>query len=451
MNLKYSSLIFAGLSVLTACKQNVEPLAQLSPAPLDINISGSLQQPEWQSLEQTGDARNFVLRPAGVDNYPKIVFSDIEAGSSFEAFVSCVWLQVQDHNQGEQDRVMIVEDHGKPNVYNTQTSAGEYQGAKKGISRVVKSGDGKYRFLIGYTDGTNANNTDKQRPIQQYRTNQQYRFIAAVNPPRKPGELHRAYYPTTTASSSNMPPLKLVDGDYVVGMQGSNRQSTDFFKLPLFSQFGKETATQTALKSGVETSFRMAGALLALKLDNRTGEEIVVKKIRAKSNDLAFTGYYELWNAHSVAPNGSNDLFNPNALKGTPVFARANSPSEHTNKAAEVYHFDLQTSAGVSGLNVQANQSLPGRFYLWGAIDLHTTANFQTLLQVEYSYASRPNETYYAETVNVTPQNGRFANHTAYLVTVPVQRPRLSLNIPMATYFGDKEPLEEDFEETPAP
>lgn len=458
MNWRYYSLVAGAFLALGSCRQADEPIATPTGEALSVNLLGSWEQPEWVDLDaERGEARNLVLRRDGADAYPKIRFTALDDGSkSFEPFVSCVWLQPQDHQVSDQDRLMTVEDNGDPNIRNTKTQAGQYQddaskGTTKGISRVIKTYDGRYRFLIGYTDHNNRNNADKWRPTQSYRAGQRYRFVAAINPPRSSTYRHRAYYPAETVDHNNMPPLKLVDGDYLVGETSDSRHTADkYLSLPLFSTYGVETATLDNLSAGVETKFRLAGALVALQLDNRTGEEIIVRKIRTKSNDLVYSGYYEFWHSHELAPTGANDMFGSAQAGGVPVFARGHNRSDYDRAVDRVYTYPLQTAAGQAGLTMAQGKSLNGRFYLWGGIDLVTSSGFKTLVQVEYSYASEPQRTIYAETVDITPRGKRFANNTAYLVTVPIQRPTLgNLELRMPEHIGNRDYMSEDFPEQP--
>lgn len=450
-----------------ACKKNdAEQALGQEGETFTVELSGSFEQPELVNLEveqeiepklEGNTLRNFVLRAEDIDSYPKIAFTGIEAGEAFEPFVSAVWLYPQDRNNNDENRIMIVEDNLDPKVRVTKTQAGQYNSGTptRGISRVIKENN-KYRFLIGYNfkqSDTNRNGANRLQPVVTYRQGVDYRFVAAVNPslgtPERTSK-HRGYYPyykgepkdfIASNATVTMDALKLVPTgeDYLVSAKGNNmalnQRDSGKATLPLFSKFGQETTSLKGNHAGVETSFHMAGALLALKLRNDTGEPIIVKNIRTKSNDIAYYGYYEFWYSHHLFSNNSAY----NTPEPVPFFARGDVTDQRNNALNAIYIYPLQGNTGQALPELANGASTAGRFYLWGGIDRLTTRDFKTYIQVEYSYASNPQQTIYAETVEVTPKNAprRFENGKAYLITIPVRRPTVgNLDFTMPEHFG---------------
>lgn len=431
-----------------ACKQSEAKHEKEEAQSIRINISGTVELPEWVDLDHEGEGTDktkaFTLRH-NEQGYPKIRLSGIEDGNQkFEAFPSSVWLytpnwvipnpiSVEDYG-GDPDRVTT-------QLSGTNKSSGSDANAR-GVSRIIKKGD-TYHVLISYEvtghQGKLFGPTDDPYP-NNYRTLNNLRAFAALGHQyrtsngRPDGSKHRIYMPkphtTNTTTVLQLDPLKHIPEDFIVGEASSTRvHGQTFFKLPFFSNYANLSQVDSPTAAGTATRFHMAGVLLALKFDNRTGREIIIHKIHTRSNNLCYSGYYELWkeHRHSQAPR-YNTL--PTGATLAPFFARSDQHINDEVRHRAVYPIDIQDeNGGTYRLQAQGEQAkTSGRFYLWGGIDLSRHAGQTTLLQVEYSYADTPNERVYAEAIDLAPKTApnKFEEGKAYLITVPINKPRLN-------------------------
>ncbi|MDO4707599.1 MAG: hypothetical protein Q4A61_04145 [Porphyromonadaceae bacterium] len=451
MNKKYYILFASALLALGACsKVEEEPAGNIEDQgkPLRINITGSFEQPEWVHVDNEHAMRNFVLRPNQA-GYPKIVLTSLEGkAEGFEAYPSIVHLY---NSQGKtMDYRLEVEDDLNPSSDESDKVKGNNKivGAsneEKGTSRIVKR-DGSYRVQVGFeTSGKRgfSSGSSKKADVvypSPYNDSEYYVFVA-LNPKHRdhPQSNHRIYYPYEhrvvgdNSSTPSMPALKHTIGDYEVARPSNvskERDNHDGFVIPVFSDFHRRVTKTNDNLLQVETQFHMSGVLVALKLDNRTGRDIIVKRLRTRSNDLSYSGYYELWDFDWCNPKtGPNQRFHPTA---GPIFVRYDSP-DFTRGRARVYTYDVKDASGARDYSLSARSSSPGRFYLWGAIDegnpRHGKASrydgpWHTLMEIEYAYANQPNRVVRSATVDITPTyttKRRFEYGKAYLVTLPIK------------------------------
>ncbi|MDO4692138.1 MAG: hypothetical protein Q4A64_04615 [Porphyromonadaceae bacterium] len=433
-------------------------------APVQLSISGSVDQPEWVDMEGEG-LRAFTLKP-NAQEYPKIHLPEVEQ-KGFESFVSCVWLfpkSVKNRDPHKQALRIYVEDnqgdvgrrdsHASPNTSNTSIIKGS---SGKGISRIVKK-DGKYRVLVGFhvpkevKQGSLYNSM-----LETFRAGEEYNIFVALNPLfRKDSEtgasIHRIHYPVPHAVDPGglkepppLPPLRVVSSQdlYVVGQSTTdaahltknqdNAVPTHAFVLPFFSRFGEklnleEVNGKLSHGSALSVRFKMVGVLLALKFENKIGRPIKLKKLYTKSSHLAYSGFYELW---PLVPNERYPDFQNSTFGNTirvPFFMRTVVKGTSDALRNATYKFDIQDNNGNALPSIAPRAASNGRAYLWGAIDLDktNTGSKSTRCQVVYEYENQPGVQYISKVVDLSQKKSggkvTFEEGKAYLITVPIEQ-----------------------------
>lgn len=444
MKSRYYTLLALGLMALGACNKEEVRQDGGEGQSVIVSITGSVKLPEWVDLDHEGEEgalRAFTLRPDD-QGFPKIRLSGIEdRGLSYEPFPSSVWLY---STTGAWDgRIDVDDNQENPNRQNTNLSgtnrSNGSSAATRGVSRIIKKGDA-YHVLISY-EASGKQGQPSYLPEanrQQYPNYQQGStrvFVAFGHhyTAQTGHSLHRLYMPRPhqtgeTSTPPTLDPLKHTLGDFVVAESSAvRRHGQTTFKIPLISNYANLSTVASPTAAGTETQFHMPGALLALKFDNRTGADITIKKVHTRSNNLAYSGYYELWNGHNAKAGDKYTNNIPSGVASTPFFARDNVTGD--NKRSHVYTADVQDEQG-GAYSLAAGAKSQGRFYLWGAIDQSksTSVGNTTLLQVEYSYNDDLNAVYYSEAINIAPKTApnKFEEGKAYLITVPVNKPRLN-------------------------
>lgn len=450
MKTKYYTIAASTLLILGACnKVEQEPIGSL-PAPeqsIRVSITGTFEQPEWVHIDNDNAMRNFVLRPNEA-GYPKIVLTSLEnQESGFEPYPSIVHLY---NSLGRTTNYRLeVEDDldatkgESPKVTGTNKVSGA-SNAQKGTSRIIKK-DGKYHVLVGFeTSGKNgfSAGSDKTSPSVVYPSpytdmNGYYVFVA-LNPKYRYDydSQHRIYYPTKHRTTSNgpaappAPDLKHTVGDYEVARPTNvGTERSNGFEIPVFSDYNRKYQRTAPNILQIETEFHMGGVLVALKLDNRTGRNILVKRLRTRSNDLAYSGYFELWDYDWCNPKAAEAKKRHYPTSG-PVFVRYDSSNWDSGRN-RIHTYNIKDDTGANDYALRANASSDGRFYLWGAFDeshpkgAKFTGPWQTLVEIEYAYEDQPATIIKSATVDITPVHTaarRFEYGKAYLVTLPIKQ-----------------------------
>lgn len=458
MKNKYYSLVLLPLFALASCNNEEMPNntnnnnTEKTEA-FNISVNGDFVQPEWVDLENTSSTRHMYLR-AENDGFPKLKFTDLEQDptNGFEPFVSVLWFYKKEPSDGMnlvKGWALKIEDDNDPShrTTNIGTAKNKASGTNKGISRIIKE-DGNYKMLIGFNvDGNNSmvdNSGENKRftgyyPVDKF-PDDMIGFIA-LQAPRKYGageSAHRMYFPkphkvegsisAPPLSEDELEPLKRITGNYIIAENSNDYDEHKHTKLPFFSEYADIQYNAKNKSLEMNTHFKLGGALLALKFDNKTGKDIVIDKIATKSNDIAYSGFYELWQSQAVGGKLKVEG------KKAPFFVRTVPGAEVEKVRNSVYKFKVQEENG-DEYRLSAGAKTEGRFYLWGAIDNLTheydqykPSEYKTLIQVHYHYADDANKTiYFAETVNVTPKGAvkNFEEGKAYLITVPVNKPYL--------------------------
>lgn len=430
MRINIKSLVFLllGLVSLGACKDSQAPhFAKPNVVEEEktvVALSGTFNMPEWVDLEDENEdiPKAFTLRP-NKNGYPKIRLSGIEDDNkAFESFPSSVWL----YKPGKVlDLRIDVEDHEgeKPVLTGTNQSFGS-TAARRGVSRIIKKGD-KYHVLVKYEV------SNKQGQATPSPTGDSYpkpyptgtRAFVAFNHHHNPqpgSSIHRLYMPklhnTTNGTIPQLDALQHVSGDYVVAEAGAAREASKRFKLPFMSKYADLSTLVSGTEAFTTTNFYMAGALLALKFKNQTGRNITVNKIHVKSDNLAFSGFYELWSDHPDMPT-SGTL--PSAQRTRPFFARSDGKQYSQQRRNATYQIDIKNDAGGSYL-LSTTATTTGRFYLWGGIDEATGSGSTTRVQVEYTARGASTK---SKVIDITPKAGakKFEEGKAYIITIPIQ------------------------------
>lgn len=426
MQLKhYTSLLFVILTI-SACKQGNEPLnedlTKLNDK-LTFELNGTFNMPEWVDLEsdKQEQAKAFTLRHND-KGYPKIRLSGIEdEGLAFEAFPSSVWLYTPSNSYNFR---IDVEDHGQadPTISGTNKSYGTGPN-NRGVSRIIKRGD-KYHVMVKYEvsarQGQPTTYSGESYPSVYAPGTRAFVAFNHHRADTRGASIHRLYMPhvhNVLAKSPipPLPPLKHIPGDFIVAESSTTRDNSKRFKLPFISKYADLSTLETQTKAVTQTNFYMAGALLALKFENKQTRPIHIRKILVKSNNLAFSGFYELWKRH---PDKANNL--PSSTHTRPFFARSEGGETSDDRRKAVYEFDIQDEAG-NAYHLAPKAKTSGRFYLWGGIDTKAnSAGNITELRVQYSVGSTIETT---NVINIAPRtgSGQFEEGKAYIITIPIQ------------------------------
>lgn len=429
MNIKhYTSLLFIALA-FSACKQSQEPISEDTTKKenkFTVEINGTFHMPEWVDLEsgEEDQAKAFTLRP-NAQGYPKIRLSGIEDNNlAFETFPSSVWIYNQ--TSGYNFRIDVEDSKQESHTLTGTNKSNGSSAANRGISRIIKKGD-KYHAMVKYEvsgkQGQPSSYSGENYP-STYPTGTRA-FVAFGHYFHPQGtSVHRLYMPKihdvkVNSAPPQMDPLTHIpqNGDFVVAENSISKSEGKNFKLPFISKYADLSTIEAPTKAVTNTNFYMAGALLALRFKNNKSSSISIRKIHVKSNNLAFSGFYELWHNH---PDQSNNL--PQASRTRPFFARTDGGTETPKRRNTVYAIPIQNSnGGPHTLNTGSTSS--GRFYLWGGIDeLTANTNGITQIQVEYSIGTGTT-TYKTKIINIAPKTApnRFEEGKAYIITVPVQ------------------------------
>lgn len=479
----YSLGLLGGLCLVACRSEEAKPGQDVVQEPMRLTITGDLEFPEWVDLETPEDkARALTLRP-NEREYPKIRLSGIEdSGEEYEPFPSHVWNFSKGANIDPYREVRTdVEDSGipmsqmgtpeslLPNRNDIQVR-GDGVTVKKGISRIIKTAEGKYRVLISfntvgnvgtaYQDGKpregsapsssnypidydklhsvfvsfNVHRGDVADPIRSENTQSQHRIYM---PYVLPIYNERSLQDRDKNNHERLQTLEHTVGDYVVSESGGDHRynldtskphSNDIprFKLPLMSlpPLKQEVRKDLGIHAQVQTSFRFGGVLLGLRLDNRTNREIIVKEIVSREAQLWYRGYYEIFRYH-------------NKSKTEPPFWRTNNLFEEKTDLPFWTKVFPVVDTGGAPCHLHAGTISRGRFYLWGTTSGNVysrlkrdkptreveTGNPPQYLQVKYAYADSPDEDHLSRVVNIAPQDnkGGFKYGKAYLITVPIR------------------------------
>lgn len=447
MKLVKLSIIIASL-FLVSCNNDKEPLSNNVDNSKEefFEIRGDFEAPEMVDLGDNNSTRALVLRP-NTNKYPKIVFPELDNGASFEPFFSSVWLH--NVNNTSINRRIFVEDRGGEHAHEGSTQLGANASAtsranrsgatEKGVSRILKIGD-KYKVFIRFSGTSATGRSADDSWVNTYNTNHRYALQIALNPLTNgggnnnwpSGSAHRIYVPTLFRSDGNanptnmevsLPPLKLVSGDYHIGHSSSDVVVADrnnptgpgnkLFRIPLISNYHYTKTADNSNFIKADLTFKMRGVLLSMSLQNKTGKNIIVKKVRTKSNNLAYVGFYDLW--HSDNSSNRSD---------TPVFSRAGD-HEHLFQSY-TYTFDVQEENSTNPVSISANSESAGRVYLWGGIDKYMPTNgISTKVQFIYAYADAPDQELVSETLELTPKTApnKFEEGKVYLINIPISKP----------------------------
>lgn len=433
-----------------SCKNEQEPLSPENLAfgtPIEeFTITGSIEHPTMVEVDKNGYTRSLVLRENS-SKYPKIVFTDLaNGGKEFEQYFSSVWV----YDKSTSMRI-FVEDNGVNNAHKGDYPLGNdnasaistevsSKGATKGVSRVLKYGD-KYKVFIRFS--SNNYNNPNQKYNSWYPTYNNpatnYNVQVALNPLTNGAKswplpsAHRVYAPILFKSDSyggtdprvqdvQLPPLKLVKGDYHVGGEsnqvviGNQTKPADdkMFVIPLISDYNNTLNLNGNTKATSEVKFRMRGILLSMNLQNKTGKKIILKKLKTKSNNLAYIGFYEIW--HSANANAAN------VRNQTPLFIRAVNGGEDPFRN-HIYEFNLKNTDDQNYIPINPNADSDGRIYLWGGLD--SSRDPSTKVQFVFSYEDAPNVDLLSQPMELTPKTApnRFEEGKVYLINVPINRP----------------------------
>lgn len=429
MSVKYSIAISLALLVLGACGQREEPnflsTNTQNAERISIELSGVVHMPEWVDLESQGDEklRAFTLKhnQAG---YPKIRLSDIEDNDAdFEAFPTSVWLY---NARTSYDLRIDVEDYGGADsaIYGPNRSYGGSP-ERRGVSRIIKKGD-KYHVMVKYEasarQGQPATGLGENYPTPYALGT---RVFVAFNHHRSDAvrqSIHRLYMPkvhnvlSSVTGAPQLDELRHIPGDFVVAESSNIKDDSKRFRLPFFSKYADFATLTTGTQAITSTNFYMAGVLLALKFENKTSSPIYIQKIHTKSNNLAYSGYYELWKSHKDLSNNM-----PSITRTRPFFARADGVPGSTNRRNAVYTMDIKNELG-SVYSLQSGERTAGRFYLWGGIDESSRSGNTTSIQVEYSLTPT-GPTLKTKLIDISPQTSsrKFEEGKAYVITIPIK------------------------------
>ncbi len=188
---------------------------------------------------------------------------------------------------------------------------------------------------------------------------------------------------------------------------------TDLMRIssPNYTPVGKGGKGHTAVMEG---NFRIRGSLIGLRLDNQTGDNIIIKRIRVQdieNSPLIFRGVFN-WRSPIVGQNIPADVkrvplaFSPSVTEsdyGTfPIYQDINSTAE----GFELGQGDLTEDSPV--------------FYIWGIQDPNNIGKPLKYV-IDYEYKNVSGIEVYSRTIAIHAPNGGFKEGTAYRITVPVE------------------------------
>lgn len=433
MKRRYYILSLLPALLWTSCKHSEDVAPKQEQLSMTVNISGTFEMPEMMELDEDGSMRAFTLR-RDEKGYPKIRLTGIEDnGAKYEAFPSTVWLHsgsrasnfridVEDYGQ-DPDRT-VTSLNGATNKSNGPTAD------NRGVSRIIKKGD-RYHVLISYeVTGKQGQPSHSTSGSENYPTTYAdgTRAFAVFNHHRNDvsgQSIHRIYMPKVHNVKDNAPipqldDLKEVVGDYIVAEASHTKDITKAFKLPFMSNFANVSFIQSSrTAAATETKFYMAGALLVLKFRNGAKRPVTIKKIYTKSNNLAYTGFYEIWHSHGEGSTLPGDDKRPRFVRNE------SATTKSTELRNNIYPIGIKTESG-GAYTLASGQTSTGAFYLWGGIDQSSQAGNRTTLQVEYFYGdteSTTNPARRTRTIDIAPKTApnKFEEGKAYLITIPIE------------------------------
>lgn len=439
--------ILATSMALVSCSKESEPkrVSQVGLAkPLEtISIDATFSFPEVIDLDSPEDkARTFSLTG---DRVPKIYFPELEGENAKEylGIRSRLWFFTKDNPtaSGNNTTVTLYDNGNSQETAHVASPNDQY-----GISRIRKGGITNYRLQIGLS--SNTFNT-----LPQLSSGKEYYVVAGIAPHKRTGQSseHSIFFPGSLNFDHNNGwngkhnsyytkdlELKAVrDGssvaeafapDNVADLNDPSKAADEryAFKLPFMSLYRKLNIDRAKSTASVDLECRMQGVLLCLRPKNLTGRDIIIKKVRFKSNQLAPVGFYELW------PGTNRNYY----TKTSHTFTRDNKGGRREERRSMVYEYQVKsrgegTTSYTDHLALSSGETASSRFYLWGAIDNMSdnwaTIAHRTRVQVVFAYADAPDEERYSVVVKINPPTTKFEEHKAYNITFPIEVPEMSL------------------------
>ncbi len=188
---------------------------------------------------------------------------------------------------------------------------------------------------------------------------------------------------------------------------------TDLIRIisPNYTLENGQRAGQTAVMEG---NFRIRGSLIGLRLENKLGKDIIIKRIRVTdvlNAPLVFRGVFN-WKE----PIAGRDI--PADVKNIPI-SFSPDMTEADYGVFPIYEDITSTQEGFELGQGALTEDSPV-FYIWGLQDENNVGN-SLKYTIDYISNDEPNIERSSSVIAIKSPEGGFKEGTAYRVTVPVE------------------------------